>query len=678
MKIRGRVLAALLLSFPVLTPSHAVFAAFRFGAGKADITGPAAETGMIGYGSPTQETRGIHSRLYSRAFVFENTEIQKRIAFVSVDLLFVTDALRSAAIDLLSRSLPGMYSNDNVMVSATHTHSDTGGYSNYILFSLTTLGSTEQSFDAIASGISESLQMAHARLEEASLALSEDWLPNVTVNRSLPAFQANLPTPYDSNPTFPRMTHLKAVSINGKDIGAINWFAVHGTSMSKHNHLVSSDNKGYAAYLFERSEATPEGSTFVAAFANSNEGDISPNIYDEEWNRKYEDEESVRIIGEAQFKKARSLHEMGVPLYDTLLDSRHRWVKMPGFKVSSEFTSSQEETLCDGALGMSFAAGAEDGRSDTPGLREGMRQSDIGLFETPLVFLYRAIGGAFFGVQSNDDLCHAPKPVLISTGRHSPPWTPQTLPFQIFRIGEIAIAAIPAEPTTMAGRILRKAILDRLRPIGVRTVIISGLANSYGSYLTTRQEYELQNYEGASTMFGPNTFAAHFKILTGLAEDMSLGRASPPGDPPPSTDTPIPELRPGVILDGKRANERFGSLLKEPHASYRRGEVVKAVFRTGHPKNDLMRGKAYFELQFRFPDGWKTVATEADPELTYRWKRSKSLDCLTCSSATALWKIPSDAASGIYRLLHRGTYRESLNSELRDFESASASFIVTI
>ena len=70
---------------------------------------------------------------------------------------------------------------------------------------------------------------------------------------------------------------------NGKDIGSINFFAVHGTSMFNNNHLVSGDNKGYASYLFERAingwNNTMAGrGPFVAAFGQSNEGDVSPNI----------------------------------------------------------------------------------------------------------------------------------------------------------------------------------------------------------------------------------------------------------------------------------------------------------------------------------------------------------------------------------------------------------------
>ena len=48
------------------------------------------------------------------------------------------------------------------------------------------------------------------------------------------------------------LTQLKFIDANDKPLGAISWFAVHPTSMNNTNHLVSSDNVGYASILFEK------------------------------------------------------------------------------------------------------------------------------------------------------------------------------------------------------------------------------------------------------------------------------------------------------------------------------------------------------------------------------------------------------------------------------------------
>ena len=59
---------------------------FQVGSGLYDITGPAAELGMMGYGRIDQKTTGIHMRLRARAFVIATPCNGKRVAFVSADL----------------------------------------------------------------------------------------------------------------------------------------------------------------------------------------------------------------------------------------------------------------------------------------------------------------------------------------------------------------------------------------------------------------------------------------------------------------------------------------------------------------------------------------------------------------------------------------------------------------
>lgn len=71
---------------------------------------------------------------------------------------------------------------------------------------------------------------------------------------------------------------IKLVGSDGRELGMINWFPVHATSMNKTNRLVSSDNKGLASVLFEQWKKDTDGNDrFVAAFAQANEGDVSPN-----------------------------------------------------------------------------------------------------------------------------------------------------------------------------------------------------------------------------------------------------------------------------------------------------------------------------------------------------------------------------------------------------------------
>ncbi len=59
--------------------------------------------------------------------------------------------------------------------------------------------------------------------------------------------------------------------------GAVTWFPVHCTSINNTNTLISGDNKGTAAQLLEKWGAENASSPFIAAFAQANVGDTSPN-----------------------------------------------------------------------------------------------------------------------------------------------------------------------------------------------------------------------------------------------------------------------------------------------------------------------------------------------------------------------------------------------------------------
>lgn len=78
-------------------------------------------------------------------------------------------------------------------------------------------------------------------------------LLDASVNRS--------PSAYLNNPATERskykydvdkeMTLLKFVDDQWGPVGTFNWFATHGTSMSRTNSLISGDNKGAAARFME-------------------------------------------------------------------------------------------------------------------------------------------------------------------------------------------------------------------------------------------------------------------------------------------------------------------------------------------------------------------------------------------------------------------------------------------
>lgn len=54
-------------------------------------------------------------------------------------------------------------------------------------------------------------------------------------------------------------------------------------------------------------------------------------------------------------------------------------------------------------------------------------------------------------------------------------------------------------------------------------LVIAGLTNTYSSYITTFEEYGVQRYEGASTIYGPHTLDAYIQVC----RDSNISLVSP-------------------------------------------------------------------------------------------------------------------------------------------------------
>ena len=111
------------------------------------------------------------------------------------------------------------------------------------------------------------------------------------------------------------------------------------------------------------------------------------------------------------------------------------------------------------------------------------------------------------------------------------PWTPPILPVQVATIGNVAIAAAPAEITTVAGRRLRATVEGALASRNVTHTILAGYANAYSGYVTTPEEYTLQDYEGASTHFGKWTLPGYQTVFERVANTLVDPTAALPRHP---------------------------------------------------------------------------------------------------------------------------------------------------
>ncbi|XP_075974558.1 neutral ceramidase [Anticarsia gemmatalis] len=660
--------------------------ALRVGVGISDVTGPPAEIGFMGYAQLEQTGHGIHLRQFSRAFVFEDGVENKttRLVYVSVDAAMMGHGVRKEVIKRLQKRYGDMYNEHNVIISGTHTHSTPGGFLMDFLFDLSILGFVKETYAAYIIGIYKSIVIAHTKLTDARVVFGEAELLDANINRSPTSYLRNPPEErakykYDVDKT---LSQVRFITPEDKVLGVINWFAVHPTSMNNTNHLISSDNVGYASILMEKAlngNATlPGKGTIVCAFASTNLGDVSPNTRGPhcEFSGKVCDQEkllckrpkercfasgpgrdmfdSTRIIATKMFQTAmKVLNEPGEDLTGPI-GIVHQYVKMPDQVVSpydpvtETFNASAKVRGCLPAMGYSFAAGTTDG----PGafdFKQGTTTSNP---------LWNAVRD-FIAEPTQDDVdCQAPKPILLATGRARFPyeWQPKIVSCSVARLGGLFLAAVPGEFTTMSGRRLRN-IISKTAP-EAKKVVIAGLSNIYSDYVATFEEYQAQRYEAASTIYGPHTLEIYLNKYVELTNALVSSCAVESGPEPPDLSHQLISLVPPVLWDSAHWGHEFGDCLQQPQKHYSYGDVVTANFVSGHPRNSIRHNRWYAvveRLESEEDDAWTVVATDADWETKFIWIRDSKV--MGTSHVEIEWEIPVGTPKGTYRIHHFGNYK---------------------
>ncbi|XP_056627837.1 neutral ceramidase [Triplophysa dalaica] len=653
---------------------------FLIGVGRADCTGPVADVPLMGYANTDQTARGLHTRLFSRAFIVDDGS--KRVLFVTADVGMVSQRLRLEVLRELKVKYGDLYRQDNVVMSGTHTHSGLAGYFQYTLFMITSSGYIKPSIQAMVNGIVKSVDTAHRNLKPGRIFINKGELIDSNLNRS-PHSYLNNPEEernrYEHN-TDKQIVIMKFTDMDGDGMGLLSWFAVHPVSMNYTNRMVSSDNLGYASYAFEKDKNIgflPGEGPFVAGFSSSNLGDSSPNIRGPVCVNTGEKcdylnsscpiggkktciafgpgedmFESTRIIGENLSKKAKELYSSASQELHWSVHAAHQWVNMTDETVP--FNSTHTGRTCKPALGHSFAAGTTDGGGEF-NFVQGDTDGDP---------FWDGIRDMLLGAPSNETkACHQPKPILVSTGEMNDPlpWHPTIVDVQIITIGSFAVVAVPGEFTTMSGRRIREAVKQELDqgPFTNTEVVVAGLCNIYTHYITTYEEYQIQRYEGASTIFGPHTLSAYIQRYRGLSRAIAQGTTGelPKGPEPPFFDEDkLFNLIKDPVADRAPVNCTFGEVLEQVSPVYKVGEVASVTFVAGNPRHSGdIRDKTLVTVERFHNDMWEIVHTDASWETRFHW--IKGLQGV--SNATVEWYIPLAAEMGTYRIQHFGHYKQS-------------------
>lgn len=650
-----------------LAPVHAD--EYLLGVGKTDITGPPVGVQMWGFVRDGQVTEGVHIRQYSRAFVVAEPN-GKRVAFVSADIGSVTTFIHWDVVARLQERFGDVYTIDNVILSATHTHAGAGGFWHYGATS--PLGSTliAEHYEVIVGGIADSIVEAHESLAPGRILIDRGTVEEAGANRSMPAYmnnpeeeRARYDAPHDRDMTLLRFER------NGTPIGELNWFAVHPTAMTYNNKLISGDHKGRASQLFEQEQS--DG--FVAAFAQANCGDITPNLNLNNTGPGADEFETTHIIADRQYEVARDLFESADEELSGPIDFRQTYVNFKWADVDAAWTGGAPAMTCPSAYGYAFAAGSTEDGGGHPMFREGMT--------IPNQMIDNLVKEQF-GVDPPSEECkecHAEKALLFATGEMDPPGYTQILPMTLARIGQLVLVCVPAEFTTMAGRRLRDGVQSVLGDENY--YVLAGYSNDYCGYVTTREEYATQQYEGGHTLYGPHTLAHYQQHFDRLARAMKGDSETDKGPSPTDLRDEVQSssIRSGADIAPDSGD--FGGAIDTPKKTYKPSSQVAVAFWSGNPDNAYPGDAPYVEVQRKDGSEYVTVATDDDWSTKVRWTTPPSDDAVSESATESAlrcdvtWDIPEDTEPGTYRIVHHGSYM-SESGETHEFSAATDDFRV--
>lgn len=635
---------------------------YLIGRGIDDVTGPAFGSPMWGFGKEGQNTQGVHTRLKSRAFIIVDPETQNRLLFASVDIGSIEHNVVLEVIDRLQSRFGNTYTLDNTIISATHTHAGPAGY----WHSRTELGLSGafyiKHFERIVSGIIGSIEKAHMDIQAGNIEINKGLVIGAGANRSMAAYNAN-PAAERSRYDNSMNTEMTLLKFNAGNIplGMINWFAVHPTSMTFDNHLISGDHKGYASLSWEKQQQTSYGKPgeFIAAFAQSTPGDVTPNLNLDNTGPGSTIVESTQIIGQRQLDVAQALFSQASEKISGPIAVRRTYVDMSNLTVSDSFTGAGEQTTCPSAYGYSFAGGSTEDGGGHFLFHEGMTDQSWWL---DLVINW--VTGAPKWHQAIKD-CQHPKPILFETGYGDIPLQSQIRSVSIARVGSLAIVAMPAEITTMAARRIQETVKKYLGP-WAKHIVIAGYANGYGGYVTTPEEYQTQQYEGGHTLHGKWSLPAYRQILSDLA--ISLGKDTPVSSGPLYDDwrgkSSSLSLT-GSQLDSLPEGVAYGDVLAMNRSSFSVGEKVIAEFWSGNPSSAYRSGNNFLQIETQSGEKWQELYGDMDWSTTIRWRKEKE-----GMIAKISWHVPEGTKVGNYRIRHFGQYRTA-SKELNEFEAVS-------
>lgn len=546
---------------------------FEAGWSKQEITVAPRGYAMHGFGMASHRATAQRTPLHARALVIRD-EAGKTLALCCLDLGYVTWSMREGIVTRLTADLGAAFDEAALVLTCTHTHSGPGGCAHEALYNIVTPGFVPAHLEAVITAAVGAILKAWRTLAPTTLTLAHGRFAEqepVAWNRSLQAWNRNPDVPHyrstEAHCALNRQMDLLACRREGRLEALLSLFGVHATCLGSDLHSYDGDNKGYAARQVEQQLEADGVSGPVAIFAQATAGDISPYYHGPGQSRRRRQQAGEAAITYAeQNGRHQSERALGIAAGDAeqelsgRVDAVLTYLDFTNLKADPRFAEGNTEAwTSEPCHGVAFFAGTP---VDGPGVAKPLATLVEGLAwavkkyrldhlnELPaeeqhyLRRLYDAQGAKAILMESGrkrilgqpiaglkvpswlDPAVGEMKRQASLGALDQSPLVPTVLPLQIVRIGSLALVCCPGEFTTTAGRRVVQTVATVLEGHGVERVLICTYCNDYMGYVTTREEYQEQAYEGGHTIFGQWTLAAFqtsFERLAGelLREDQA-------------------------------------------------------------------------------------------------------------------------------------------------------------
>ncbi len=226
--------------------------AFEAGAAKVDITAPIG-TPLNGYGDRMgRSSVAVHDPLWARALYLDDG--QTKVFLVSVDLCAINPELRDRVLETAPNAVP----RDNIILTATHTHSGHGAMCKSLVIRPVSGRFIPEVLESTARGIVKAMASAYDNRKRGTIGYGVARQDTLSVNRREPG-----------GPIDEQIGIILVSDADGNAVSVVTNFAGHLTSVPESDHY--SFSADYAGYYYDEIEKTASPGC-VAMFLNGAEG----------------------------------------------------------------------------------------------------------------------------------------------------------------------------------------------------------------------------------------------------------------------------------------------------------------------------------------------------------------------------------------------------------------------